>query len=360
MYRTAIILLTALMAAPASATLLLYEPFDYAPGNLAGNVNSSNGQTWQDRRANALPATTLQTQVIAGSLSYAGLAPSSGGSVTYGTSTASVNNSDGFNSSLKLGATTAINSGSVYYSFLVTVSGNTGVRASFASLSTDNNSGPALNSDVGGTVAMPGGVFVRTAGTVYELGVGKTNIDAVAATAAVNGPSGTWQARGALPDGTAGTPGANQVGHTNGQPTSDLPDSYFMVVRYTFTDSTFNNNDTVAIYVNPAPSTFGDNAQENGTNSSAAATSSYYAAVNGLGTATVDADAIRNFVLNSHNSITDNSVSVQFDELRIGTTWADVTPSAVPESSHVMVVAAIGAALGWLGRKKSKSVTRIS
>lgn len=359
MRSTMLFLLVSLLTAPASATLIVYEPFDYAVGNLAGNVNPSNSQTWQDRRASTITAsTTLQTQVVAGSLSYPGLAASTGGSVTYGTSVANTNattgNQNGFNSSLKLGAATAINTGSVYYSFLVTLNGNTGIRASFASLSTDNNLGAALNSDNGTTGAMPAGVFLRTAGTVYEMGVGKTNIDAVAATAAQNGPSGTWQARGNTTDatlGTSGTPGANQVGHTNGQLLSDLPDSYFMVVRYTFTDSTSNNNDTVAIYVNPAASTFADNTKENGTNSSPAAISSYYAAVNGLGSATLDADFIRNFILNSHTANTANSNSVQFDELRIGNTWADVTPAAIPESSAVMAVAAVVVGLARLRKR---------
>lgn len=332
-----IALLAAMFAATASAALVVYEPFNYAAGNLAGNV-APNGQTWQNRSATG----TVQTQVVGGSLSWPGLALSQGNSVAYGTSTPNIANSDAFNS--KLNISPSINSGSVYYSFIVTLNGNTtGGRTTFASLSTDNNVAAALNTDVGGNVAMPAGAHVRTVGGLYELGVGKNNGDAIASGAG----AGTWQV-GA--PGTASTPtppagSVGQLGQTMGTPVANLPDTFFMVLKYTFADQISNNNDRVSMYVNPAASTFGDNTQENGTVTSNAATSSLYAALGGLGSATIDADAIRGFILNSHRQNTDESISVTFDELRIGTTWADVTP-VVPEPASLLLGAIGGLAIG--------------
>jgi hypothetical protein len=61
--------------AQAQATLPLYEPFDYPPGNLVGN--SINGGTWAEVGSNNLGP----VQVTAGSLSYPGLPSPRGGKV---------------------------------------------------------------------------------------------------------------------------------------------------------------------------------------------------------------------------------------------------------------------------------------
>jgi hypothetical protein len=55
---------------------------------------------------------------------------------------------------------------------------------------------------------------------------------------------------------------------------------------------------------------------------------SYYAAINAFGTATHDVTTINSFALFGHRQNTGQTIAVDFDELRIGTTWQDVTPAA--------------------------------
>jgi hypothetical protein len=59
-----------------------------------------------------------------------------------------------------------------------------------------------------------------------------------------------------------------------------------------------------------------------------------YSATGGVGGLTADSNTIASFVLLGHRQGTggannNTSAAYSFDELRIGTTWADVTPTAV-------------------------------
>jgi hypothetical protein len=55
---------------------------------------------------------------------------------------------------------------------------------------------------------------------------------------------------------------------------------------------------------------------------------SYYAATDAYTGTNQDMAAIRSFALFGHRLTTNNTFAVDLDELRIGTTWADVTPAA--------------------------------
>jgi autotransporter-associated beta strand protein len=90
-----------------------------------------------------------------------------------------------------------------------------------------------------------------------------------------------------------------------------------------------NQRDAVSLYINPITSTLGNNAGEAVAGASGG---SYYAATNAVaGTTAVDASQIQSFFLNQHAMTSQGTNSlVTIDELRIGTTWADVTPLAAP------------------------------
>src|SRR5438874_2852700 len=97
--------LIGLVAAPAAAQIL-YEPFDYAAGNLEGQINPGSGRTW-----NAI-ASGADISVIDGSLAMpSGMPAAVGRSVSY----------IGSGKGERLGFGGTYNSGTLYYSFALKV-----------------------------------------------------------------------------------------------------------------------------------------------------------------------------------------------------------------------------------------------
>lgn len=139
------------------------------------------------------------------------------------------------------------------------------------------------------------------------------------------GPSAgapSWQSGSAAP--------ANQHGNTTGagQEYATIADHiYFIVLKYTFNHASDGNGDTVSFWVNPFPSTLGYDDGE-----ALAGTASYYSAINALvkPTPQLDAVQIQSFMLiglAQSAVVVNKSIDISLDELRIGTTWADVTPA---------------------------------
>jgi hypothetical protein len=320
---------------PSHATLLLYDPFNYTAGERLGGSGTSplgqiapNGQQWITRSpalaGSYVPAN--DTLITAGNLSYAGLVPSLGNSVRYGTS---ANNGAGLYTDA-IALPSAVTSGSLYYSMIVRLNGvvNGSTRTSWASLSTESanaatDAGVILGSASGSAVDLPAGAWIRNSATVnFHLGGGKIATDGLGTSASA--PS--WQAATAYP---------NQQGNTTGlgQDYATIADDiYFIVMKYTFFDGVNANNnlDTVSLWINPIASTLGDNAGEA---VAGAASGSYYSAISAfVTTANSDADHIQSFLLIGQavaQAASARSIDTSLDELRIGTTWADVTP--VPE-----------------------------
>jgi autotransporter-associated beta strand protein len=323
----------------ARADLLLYEPFDYTVGaalggsgtSPIGQTNTTYNATWYGRQTGTSYNATTDSSILSGSLAYTGLAASGGNSVSLGRTTAQTAlNSD----SIQLPGG-PISSGAVYYSMLMKLNDMSGLATSpnrwpIASLgqepstAAEAGSTPAFYSSVAGKV-MPAGFWIRrnpTTTTLYQLGAGKQQGDGI-------GPSNgaaAWQAN------TGAT--ANQTGNTSGadQFVSQASDTYFVVIKYQFdaiVPAQNNQSDTVSIYVNPIASTLGSNAGEA---TAGASGGSYYAATNTYaGTTAVDAAQIQSFFLNQHSVAAAGTNSlVTVDELRIGTSWADVTPAAAP------------------------------
>lgn len=321
---------------PASAALLLYEPFNYPPGDRLGGSGTNavgkvapNGQTWITRS----PASggtydpAKDTLITSGNFSYPGLAPSSGNSVRYGSSVS--NNPTLYTDAIDLPGN-PFTSGSVYYSAIVrfhtTNAFGSASRTSYAAFSEDP-ADPLTDAGFGVITAsgsvnipLPAGAWIRNSGTTqFHLGSGKQNGDGMGTSAGA--PS--WQAASAFP---------NQQGNTagTGQDWATIENNiYFIVLKYTFVGSGPGNDDTVSMWINPIASTLGDDAGEAG---AGAAGGSYYSATNATVTANVDASAlgIQSFMLigNAQSSQRgDKTIDVSLDELRIGTTWADVTPA---------------------------------
>jgi hypothetical protein len=339
----------------SQATLILYEPFDYAAGTRLGGSGTNaigyvapNGQTWITRsyftNSEGVKVEARDVLITAGSLSYPGLAPSKGNSVRYGSSqsTAATNL---YTDAIAL--PNVITEGSLYYSMIVQFHSaipSGGGRTSYASLSretadplTDAGIGTAAATGVSG-YTLPASAWIRNSGTTeYHLGAGKQNSDGI-------GPSAfspVWQA--------AGTPYSNQQGNTTGagQTWATIENNtYFIVMKYTFNNSS-GADDAVSMWVNPVAATLG---YDEGEALAGAAGGSYYSATNGYTTAAIDTDQIRSFMLiavaQQYSSFT-KTIDVSLDELRIGTNWADVTPLPPPQIISIAGAGTTSVTVTW-------------
>jgi hypothetical protein len=366
----------AALALPAQAELLLYDGFDYTVGTGlgggqpvggdAGPVGYENPSTltkWSAHQTGGGYDQTLDANVTSGSLSYANLA-TSGHSVIHGT--AGPNAQAMYATAINLptpilrpanGTMNGTGTSSVYMSFLVrqhsfvhshgdhNVPGN---RFGFAELSSNTitaNSLALTDAQSNSAVAMPGTVWMRPDITLVaegtpepfthtQYGAGKNGNDGINAAG-----TATWQ----RDNDVQAVPGNNEGSTRQGAEKVPWQDqTYFIVMKYTFNDPIWNarmdpfappgtrnsQDDSVSIYVNPLPEDLGDNAGE-----ASAETTALYSATGGAGGLTADSNQIASFVLLGHRQGTgsnNNNVSARysFDELRIGTTWADVTPTA--------------------------------
>ncbi|MEO6437492.1 MAG: PEP-CTERM sorting domain-containing protein [Tepidisphaeraceae bacterium] len=351
----------AALAGEAQATLILYDDFNYTVGDRLGGSGTSpvgqvapNGQTWITRSP-ALAGSynpVNDTQITAGNLSYAGLATSSGNSIRYGSSVAS-GATNLYTDAIALPS--AVTSGSLYYSMIVRFNGAVapgGVRHNYASLSTESanvgtDAGLGLGTSSGtSNIPMPAGAWMRDSGTTdFHLGSGKANSDGMGPSASA--PS--WQSI------AAGHPFPNQQGNTGGtgqdKATIAADGPFFVVLKYTYNGASAAD-DTVSMWINPIASSLGDNAGEL---VAGGAAGSYYSATNAFVTAALDASTIQSFVLLGRGQASaanvNKSIDTSLDELRIGTTWADVTP-AVPEPASMAALSLLGAGMTMRRRKR--------
>jgi hypothetical protein len=359
----------------ASATQLVYDGFDYTVGQALGGTgsNAAQGQVnpmtetrWEARSLGGQTYTdatngtnTKDAHIIDVNLSYPGLPAGTGKAVSYGVTatTGSLPFHDAIAIPSPGGA--GYTSGSIYYSFIVKFNGqlNTTARTAFATLASDtvaddgSTAGtPQTMYQSTGTVPMPAGAWIRTAGAIpkYQLGSGKSQSDGLGTSASA--PS--WQADTAKV-------GTTQHGNYRGTTATGLAQTdsngqtFFMVLKYTFVGSNgaggATADDTVSLWVNPAPVTLGD-AVNGETNASTdpdnpnvliPGSGSYYSAVNADVTGLLDVSVIKSFSLLSHISTANASIPVIFDELRIGTTWADVTPEPASTAALGLMASAL-------------------
>jgi hypothetical protein len=387
---TAIIAVAILAAATqqATAVLYLYEPFNYTPGaSLGGSGGVPIGQTgtyagggsytWYARGTGggSTHDPAKDAVISPGSLSYVGLAPSQGNSVGYGSGLPNyeivdnqmvvIPENDAFNKSL-YGDTVAlpvpVSSGSLYASFIIRVKSEVEDGTAVADrhspvglvrdTSTLAQAGTGIANVQSGTATQMAGFWMRRDPDDVTLGTtnfspGKSSSDGIGD--AASGPSTGWQ--------RTGGPGAesNQFGDVNGQPEALLANSatwqtYFVVLKYEFdaptndtddvdpTDSDpvgNGQNDTVSLWMNPGAGTLGvANGEALASQAPSGNLGSYYASLDAYGTATTDIPStIESFALLGHRQNTNNTFAMDIDELRIGTTWADVTPTTAPDQT---------------------------
>ena len=271
----------------ARATLFLSEPFDYPPGTALTNCAPWSTNSTPD-------ASGIASQMIVpGDFTYSPLTqPTTVNSARLQWTT----NTKG-ERAIPGGPYGGPGSGaSIYCSFMFYKATTNFSTANLPILGICNNNSGTINS---ATTVIGGPVLniVSSAGGAYQLGIKIGG----GVTGAVYPPSGQTYASGETNAGTFGT--------TN-----------FIVMKYTFASS---GPDTVALWVNPDPSSFGGNEPAATANDVAATNSSGFTAgaITGLG-----------FFQIRGGSATSTGV-LQMDNVNIGSTWADVTPTCATASS---------------------------
>jgi hypothetical protein len=252
--------------------LIVYEPFDYAPDQLLTAANP----TW------ILNGGGDDTRVRSGSLTVPGLAGSTGNSITNGGSGAAVRLPFGTN-----------NSGSVYYSFAMRI----------------DSVGPAFNS-TSSLIAS----FANSTNTAFQYArlIPRTNT-----------------VPGQFNLGTYKTGGSLIAWATNNFVEGE---TIFIVCRYTF-NVTSGTDDSVDMWINPNPSTFG---------SINPPPSTLSAATSGNDIPFIDQFAFR------QNTAANTPAALTYDELRVGTGWDVVTPPLPPAAPSLSItLSGASAIVAW-------------
>jgi hypothetical protein len=271
-----------------------FEPFApaqtaYTPGSSLIGQTNAEGRTW----FSAGPVGTDPT-VQGGSLPVTGLASLQGNSVaTFG----------GVNGpSARFGLLTNFNTGTIYYSlaFKVMDRGSLGTSGGFFAAFNDSTGNQS-----GTPTIIACGLQTRKDGTGFDIGLKKA-------------------AAGSLFDTNA---------HA-------LNETVFVVASYTFNNGA-TNDDVAQLWINPPPSTFGAASPPPPT----LMTNGSPDLDNGSGA------KIASFVLFERGSAnaTLQPATTIFDEIRVGTTWASVTPPAEVANPPLLSVSRSGDAtvLNW-------------
>ena len=272
----------ATMAIAARAALPIYEPFAdavslggtaYTIGDpVPGQNNGTNGAAWF-----AAGAAGTNNSVSAANLSVTGLSSSSGGSMQFGVSS-------GPSARLNLGS--SFNSGILYYSFALKVT------------------------DLG-TLGTSGGFIAGFNNTQNAQGSTPTVITTALMMRAVAGQPGNYNIGVRKGTGTpAWSPTALSVNNT-----------VFVVGSYTFNPDT-TTDDVAKMWVNPSFSTFGG------------ATPADELVHNQAGQADIASIASLVFWRRGDSNGALQPAAMFADEVRLGSTWAEVTPQgAVPSTT---------------------------
>jgi hypothetical protein len=238
----------------------------YSPGTAVIGQTNAQGFAWYQ----AGPNSSNQPLIQSGNLQVAGLAAASGNSVSFGGNGTS-SRFDFLNNS------SSISSGTIYYSFALRLTDITGMSSGGVFWAGFNNSGGAQTSTPT-TVATR--VYTRASGSGFNFGLSKASSTAT---------NIIWD---------------NTI-HYSGE-------TILLVGSYTF-NIPDTNDDVSDLWIDPSSSTFG----------------TALAPLPTLTTSSggdINSGAIESFVLMNRNAA--EPANGIFDELRIGTSWASVTPPA--------------------------------
>ena len=293
--------LCAFPCASASAALVRYEPFDHTPiGSSVEGKTNPDGETWVGAYSNATAPSLIK--VASGSLAMPSAMPASFGNSAEidGGPSSSATNSEQSGKALRLPfASTgiAVNSGgTMYYSMALRIDELTGSNSGQGGflVALNNSTAATTTEPTAGAARLQSRVDPNDA-TKYNLGIFR-NISATAGATSWSGPL--------------------TVGET-----------IFIVASYETVAG--NQNDVARLWIDPDLSTLGDG-------SFSPVTTPPTVIDNTTGTGT----DIGIFSILLRQS---PAPHVTLDELRVGTTWADVTP--VPEPTALGAMALGAAAL---------------
>lgn len=366
------VVLSTSLVSRALGDLLLYEPFNYTVGDNLGGVDPDGtgpmtgtavGQsgtyaaggtyTWHARSAGAGYQSAQDTVVSSGNLSYAGLATSQGNSVSYGSALVNANDplnpNDIFNKSLyadSVALPAPVTSGSLYASFIIRIKSRVEDGGALADrhapagfvkdVTPPGTLGQSLAGQSGTSTDTPGMFWFRrdpATLAVSNLGAGKASGDG--SNASGDGDSASYQITDPMFNGVQQLEG-NQFGDLDGQPMPEIGDpasylTYFVVLKYEYgalNPARSGQSNAVSLWVNPGSGTLGTATGEADASQAAIGSlGSYYGTLDTFSSGTVDTATINSFALIGHRQTTNNTFAADFDELRIGTTWQDVTPT---------------------------------
>lgn len=285
-----------LTVSPALAAPNVYDPFNYTIGANLDGLSPATGFTWF-KGTNGATA-TVDATIDSENLSYSGLAASTGNSVLLTNSSSSTAVVDRI--AVKTPIPPVVNTGTLYYSLLLKV-------RDIGNLANATPTGGAFIAGFNNSVAANTSTNLSRAGARLQFGkdlsdATKFNIGVRTDNDAANPSTITW--------GTQKfTPGLSS-------------DTIFVVVGYTFV-SGGTTNDIASIWVNPDPSTF--EAASAPTYTSAAG-DTYPLTSTGSDISEPGGLSISSFFLRQ-NTVAPAATVV--DEVRIGASWADVTPSSL-------------------------------
>ena len=301
MKRTLSLLVLLSAAIPSFATLALYEPFDYTVGSIVGQSPAA-GQAWQvGGTANPAP------QVNNSGLSVPGLQASLGGALTL----------SGAASSARVKYLTPFAEPAVgadyplYYSLAFKVTDISVLGTAGAYFFGFNN----LTASSAGTFSTYGTKLYIVPGSDashFKIGLAKNNK-----------PSPLIEITDATQNYAVG-------------------DTLFVVGSYTQVNGGNNingggNDGPIKLWINPDSSTFGGGSEAIvGQSQTLLSLTSNAGDLSGSGNRDIESFAVR--------QASGSWASVVIDELRVGTTWADVTPT-IPEPSTAALALLAGAVI---------------
>jgi hypothetical protein len=276
----------------STEALSAYDPFDDATASGGTSYLPVGSNIYGQTNAQGLgwyqagPGTGTQVKIAVGNLNIAGLPASPGNSLQFG--------GNGTSARFFIGGN--VSSSTIYYSFAVKLTDITGMSTSGIFWAGFNNTGAGSQLTTPSTVATR--VVTKASGGGYQIGL----------------------------DRNSGNTTLFQWDPT----VRNVNDELFLVGSYTFNPSA--NDDVSKLWVNPSSGSFGGS-EPGG------------ALVSTAGSA--DINQIASFIFFNRNA--GEPASVIADELRIGSTWAEVT--SVPEPG--VWALAIMAGLGMLFRRFS-------